>query len=439
MTNDPQNRVSFHTLGCRLNQAESAALMDAFRRRGWRIVSFEEPADLCVINTCSVTHVSEQKCRQAIRAAIRRHPGARIVVTGCYAELAPAALGKIPGVDRVVGTAEKMRLPDLLTRGDSAGETGPSRRNGPEPFTQEGAADDPQSTRAHLKIQDGCSFVCSYCIVPRARGPARSRLLADVEREARELAACGYREIVLTGVNIGTYRDGDRRLRDVLDRLAAVEGIERIRISSVEPATAEEEVLERMAANRRICRHLHLPLQSGDDRILERMRRKYRVRQYESFVNRAVERIPGLAVGADVIVGFPGEDGEAFERTRSLVERLPLAYLHVFSFSPRPGTPAAAYPDRPDPRVISQRAGILRELSARKRTAFAEGHLGRELDVLFEDRDAAGRPRGLTDNYLRVSADGGAAASENDLGRVRATSVLDGGALAGELLEGTLR
>lgn len=398
-------RAAFTSLGCRLNHTEAAAWAGQFADKGYTIVPWGEPAEVAVINTCSVTHRAEAHCRNIVRRALRDSPDAFVVVAGCYAQSDFEALSKIPGVDLIVGTEYKDTFADYLDR----------PRKLPDPVVLHSARISREefevpstgrydSTRANLKVQDGCDFFCSFCIIPYTRGRERSRRYADLMREARELADGGYRELVLTGVNIGRYENRGKTLADVADGLEEVPGVDRIRITSIEPTTVEERLLRGMAGEGKLCRYLHLPVQSGDDGVLSGMGRRYTAEEYGEFAERAAASVPGLGLGTDVIVGFPGETDAAFARTRRVLAGLPFAYYHVFSYSPRAGTKAAQSPDRLPPEVIAERSRALREDSDRRRREFAASHLGRTVEVLFEQQDRSGRWTGLTDSYLRVGA-----------------------------------
>ncbi len=397
-------RASFHTLGCRLNQAETATIGATFAARGYSIVEYGAETDVCVINTCSVTESAEAKCRQAVRAVLRHSPQAYVVVTGCYAQVGVEALRHMTGVDLIVGTEHKMRLVELidLPQKSDQPQVVHSQKISRGDFTVEGVGDYPDHTRANVKIQDGCNFACAFCIIPFTRGGARSRTLDDIVREAYGLVERGHRELVLTGVNIGTYSSAGYDLLGVLQALERVDGLERLRISSIEPTTVPEAVVEWMTTSSKLCPYLHVPVQSGDDQVLQRMKRRYTRAEFVAFVERVVTWVPDVCLGTDVMVGFPGEDAGAFTNTRALLADLPLAYCHVFSYSARPHTYAQRYTDPVPPQVIQERSRILRELSGRKKAAFYRQYVGQTLRVLFEQREDSGLYTGFSDNYIKV-------------------------------------
>lgn len=400
-------RASFYTLGCRLNQAETASISATFAARGYTIVDMETETDLHIINTCSVTEGAEAKCRQAVRAVLRRSPHAYVVVTGCYAQVGVEALRRIEGLDLIVGTEDKMRLVELIGSPEKQGQAQVvhSRKISRDDFTIDVVGDYSGQTRANLKIQDGCNFACAFCIIPFTRGGARSRKLDDIVREADGLVARGHQEIVLTGVNIGTYTCDGHDLLHVLQALEAVAGLERIRISSIEPTTISDALLDWMATSRKLCSYLHIPIQSGDDQVLARMKRHYTGAEFAAFVARVVDRIPDICLGTDVMVGFPGEDDLAFSRTRALLADLPLAYFHVFSYSERPHTYAQRYSDHVPPPLVRERSRMLRELSVRQKAAFYRRFVGRTVRVLFERREAHGLYTGFSDNYIKAGVE----------------------------------
>lgn len=404
-------KVALYTFGCRLNQAETATLHRQFLTKGYEITDDPMSADLFVVNTCTLTSPATSKCRRKIRSIIRRNPDACVAAIGCYAQTDAEALQNIKGLDYIVGTADKLRLLDVI----------PSPAKLPEPLTVkspvasdtfriEGAGHYPWNTRANIKIQEGCDFVCAFCIVPRSRGRARSREFSDIVAEAKELAALGHRELIVTGVNVGAYRDRGRSLADLLRALTDVDGLDRIRLSSIEPTTIEMDVVDQMAAGGKLCPYLHVPLQSGDSGILRRMRRKYDAEAYKRFVETVLDRVPDVGLGTDVLVGFPGEDDAAFEKSLEMVRDLPYTHVHVFSFSARPRTAAFMMNDRVSPAVVRKRSAEMQTLAETKKTEFYSAQNGKTLRVLFEERDAADRFAGFSDNYVRVAVE-----SQNDL------------------------
>jgi threonylcarbamoyladenosine tRNA methylthiotransferase MtaB len=421
--------VAFATLGCKLNQYDTTEIQALLEAGGFRTVPFETPAQVYVINTCTVTARADYSDRQAIRRAVARNPGAVVVVTGCYAQTNPDAVAAIPGVDLVLGTQDKYALPGLLDQARKRARplvrvsdvfaaralpAIPVRR-----FT-------PGYTRAFVKVQDGCQHRCSFCIVPFARGGSRSQAVEVVVEQIEGLVGAGYAEVVLTGVDLGHYGwDLSPRatLAALVRRLLDIRGLAWLRLSSVLPAYFTEELVELVVGDRRVCRHLHVPLQSGADRVLRAMRRPYTARMYRRLIERLAETIPDLGLGADVITGFPGETDADFEATEALVEALPFTYLHVFSYSDRRGTEAARGPAaRVSPETIRQRTARLRHLGAAKQLRFRRAQLGRELPVLvLEHREReTGRLVGLTDNYLELAFPGPDALMRG-FARVRAT------------------
>ncbi|MGC8834075.1 MAG: tRNA (N(6)-L-threonylcarbamoyladenosine(37)-C(2))-methylthiotransferase MtaB [Armatimonadota bacterium] len=386
-------------MGCKVNQYESARIAEELWERGFDIAEGDEPLDVCVVNTCSVTQVAAAKSRNAIRRIRRRCPRALIVVTGCGTEADRSAVESVPEIDLVVANREKDRIADYILE-RFAGQRGILL---PHPRLGEGFLYNNGRVRALLKVQDGCDNFCSYCIIPYTRGKPRSRPAQDVLEEAKRLAEAGYREVVVTGICIGTYNSGGRRLTDLLKQLARIEGIERIRLSSIEPGDVDEALVELLRTEPRVCRHLHLPLQSGDDDILRAMNRPYTAAEYIRILDCVRSAVPELAVTTDVIVGFPGETEEQFRRTMELVESLRFAKVHVFPFSPRQGTPAAEMPNQVPQKEKDRRVHELISVSQRLQRDFAEGYVGRQVDVLVEGaRPKDGWAEGLTDTYLRV-------------------------------------
>ena len=399
-------RASLHTLGCRLNQAETAVLESRLRGDGYDLVAFGEPTDLLVVNTCSVTDEAERTCRYVIRKTLKHSPEAFIAVTGCYAQTGVRALQTIPGIDLIVGNQDKWNLPDFLPRHEDL-----KKHIAPEVFHTRSidrgdfvlpAFGEPDSTRALLKIQDGCNVMCSFCLIPFARGHERSRLVDDILREAESLAAGGFQEVVLTGVNLGRFHQNGVDLVGLIERLEAIDGLRRIRISSIEPTTVTDVLLEFMASSKKLCPYLHVPLQSGDDSILSAMNRPYSAKNYTTLIERATRLVPRLGLGTDLMVGFPGESEQAFQGTLQLAADLPFAYFHVFTYSERPGTAAARLSVKVGVDTARRRAKVLADLSNRKRIAFAKRWIGSTVDVLFESGHAEGLRMGTTDHFLKV-------------------------------------
>jgi threonylcarbamoyladenosine tRNA methylthiotransferase MtaB len=384
-------RVAFRTLGCRLNQAETAMLAGQFEALGFEVTRDAADADVVVLHSCAVTRSAEHEGLRLVRQARRRGQRQLLVFTGCGVAVASPDVLRDAGVDLVVPQRDKADLPARVAAalGDPAA---PPVRALPR-FT---------TTRALVKVQDGCDFRCTYCIVPDARGGPRSRPFDEVLAEAHALAATGYREIILTGVNVACYRDGGRTLTDLVRGIARDPAILRIRLSSIEPATTEHAIVDLAVAESKLCHTLHYPLQSGDAGILRAMRRRYTPEQYADAVQYALDRVPNLGLGADVITGFPGEDDRAFAATRAMLERFPFSNVHVFPYSERPGTPAAALPNSVPVAVRRARARDLIALASAKRSAFAAALIGREVSVLAEHRAADGVARGWTGEYLEA-------------------------------------
>ncbi len=398
-----KKKVAFHTLGCKLNFAETSTIARSFPDDRYERVSPDSDADIFVINTCSVTDTADRKCRQAIRSIINRNPDAFIAVVGCYAQLRPDEAASIEGVDLVLGTYEKF---DIASYAENLG-----RMKAPEVHSCEGI--DTQGfipswsagdrTRSFLKVQDGCDYRCSYCTVPLARGRSRNPFISEIADEARAITESGVKEIVLTGVNVGDFgKSTGESLYDLLGALVRINGLERLRLSSVEPDLLTDDIIDLAAHEPVLMPHFHMPLQSGSDRILGLMRRRYRRDVFRNRVMRITERIPGAGIGADVITGFPGETDDDFEDTFQFLEELPLSYLHVFAFSPRPGTPAASMPGTLTRAEKEKRSRKLIRLSQSRRMNFMQKASGTVTDVLLEKRNSEGMIAGLTGNYIRT-------------------------------------
>ena len=427
-------RIAFATVGCRLNQFETDALRGKALAEGHQIVPFAAAADAYVINTCTITAEADADSRRLARQAVRRNPSALVAVTGCYAQAAPEAVAAIPGVDLILGNGEKSQLVahlrDARKNGGARLFVGDARDRGK--VDDYGPGIDPDRTRAFLKVQDGCNYRCSFCIVPEVRGGNRSLEPDRILEEIGRLNAAGFPEIVLTGIHLGTYgRDLSEptSLTALCLRIASLDEAPRIRLSSLDPHEVKPDLIRLLAESPRFCRHLHLPLQSGDEGILRRMRRGHTAAQFRELTERLAAEVPGIAVSGDVIVGFPGEDDEAFRRTYDLVTALPMAGLHVFSYSRRPGTEAAAHPHQVSKAVKAERSRALRALAARKAHAFRRRFLGETLVVVVLDREGPdGLLEGLSDNYLPVWFSGDPSL-RGGIARVRAEAVTGRGLL----------
>lgn len=401
-------KVAITTLGCKTNQFESAAMTEQLLEAGYQIVPFAESADIYIINSCSVTARTDAETRRLIRRARRKNPLARVVATGCYAQVAAGDLERMPELDAVLGNREKQDIVDLL---DTEGILVSDIAQGGETETLK-LSSFAEHTRAFLQIQNGCNSFCSYCIVPYARGRSRSVAVEEVLQGVRDLAGNGYREVVLTGIHLGAYGldlKPAESLAGLLRMIDRQELVPRLRIGSVEPNEVSDELLALMAGSDRICPHLHLPLQSGSDSVLERMGRRYTAGFFRELTGRVTSALPDAFMGADLIAGFPGESEADFNQTRQLLEELPLSDLHVFPFSSRPGTVAAGMAGQLPAQVIKERAAILRKLAEQKKRAFLERFIGREVDVLVQAHDSrTGHCRGLSRNYIEVSFRGSA-------------------------------
>jgi threonylcarbamoyladenosine tRNA methylthiotransferase MtaB len=420
-------KIAFETFGCRLNQAETATLSRQFLARGYEVTDDPLTADLYVVNTCNLTSQATSKCRRKIRSVIRRNPDACVAAIGCYAQTDADNLREIEGLDYIVGTADKLRLAELIPEPVKLPEAQVvNSRPDRDTFTIETTGYYPWNTRANIKIQEGCDFVCAFCIVPRSRGRARSREFDDILRETRALVDAGHREIVITGVNIGTYRDGRYTMADVLSAMADVDGLDRIRLSSIEPTTIQDEVVAQMAGGGKLCPYMHVPAQSGDDGVLAAMRRRYDTAEFRGFIEDAIARVPGLGLGTDIIVGFPGESETAYRNSRELMASLPWTNIHVFSFSSRPRTSAHNMPDKLTKETIRERSEEMHRIADRKKAEFYGNQEGRVLRTLFEEQDSAGNWLGFTDNYTKVAVSGEKELS-NQLLPVRITGLLHTG------------
>lgn len=404
-------KVAYYTLGCKLNYSETSTIARDLEKEGFEKVPFGQPADLFVINTCSVTDNADKKCRQVVRQAQRANPEGFVAVVGCYAQLQPEEIAAIPGVDLVLGASEKFRLSDYLDNleKNDFGQVHSCEIGQADFYVGSYAIGD--RTRAFLKVQDGCDYKCTYCTIPLARGISRSDTLENVLANAREIAGQGIREIVLTGVNIGDYGKGEfgnkkheHTFLELVQALDAVPGIARFRISSIEPNLLRNETIDFVAASKRFVPHFHIPLQSGSNEMLNRMRRRYLRELYVERVSRIKQTMPQACIGVDVIVGFPGETEAHFMETYEFLHGLEVSYLHVFTYSERPDTPAAEMEGVVPQKERSRRSKMLRSLSDKKRRAFYRSQLGRACTVLFEGENKKGYIHGFTENYVKVKA-----------------------------------
>lgn len=408
----PAKRVALATLGCKVNQYESAALEQLFRERGYTVVDFDSVADVYVINTCTVTHLGDRKSRQLIRRAGRVNPDALVVVTGCYAQTAPDEVLEVDGVDLVVGSGNRASIVDLVENAAKGRKVKAVQDIARCRQFEELPGEMHQGrVRAYLKIQEGCENFCSYCIVPYARGPLRSRAPESVLDAVRALVDKGFKEIVLTGIHTGAYgrERGDIDLVRLLEKIAGVPGLARLRLSSVEPNDVTPELLDLLVSGPPFCQHLHIPLQSGDDTILKKMKRRYDTAFYRHLLEKVREKMPCASVTTDVMVGFPGEREEHFANTRDFIRDMRFSGLHVFKYSPRRGTPAARMPDQVKPGVKDARSKELIALGRELARAFAMQYLEKIVEVLLEPASPGVQGynlEGLTGNYVRVLVNG---------------------------------
>lgn len=403
-------RVAFYTLGCKVNQYETEALEELFINEGYKVVDFSSLADVYVINTCTVTHFGDSKSRQAIRRAKRTNPEAVVAALGCYAQVSSEEVMAVQGVDIVAGTADKSRIVELVEQ--ARDKMQPIKRV--RDFARDEAFEELElkkshkdRTRAFVKVQEGCRQFCTYCIIPYARGPLRSRPAEGVMGQVKGLVALGYREVVLTGIHITSYGadlDTGIDLLELIKRVHEIPGLDRIRLSSLEPTYITPGFIADIVRLKKVCRHFHLSLQSGCDDTLKRMKRRYTTAEYREIVQRLKRASPGVAVTTDVMVGFPGETGTEFNKTYEFLERLGLYNMHIFKYSPRKGTPAAAFADQISAGDKDKRSNALIELAARCRNKFHNSFIGESLEVLYERRNnvAKGHYEGFTDNYIRV-------------------------------------
>ena len=396
-------KAAYYTLGCKLNFAETSTIGKVLAEQGVRKVRAGEKADICVVNTCSVTELADKKCRQAIRRISKQHPGAFIVVTGCYAQLKPEEVAHIEGVDLVLGAEQKLEILQYLDNiaKKEEGTIVASQSKDIRTFSPSCSADD--RTRHFLKVQDGCDYYCSYCTIPFARGRSRNGTIASMIEQAKEVASKGGKEILLTGVNIGDFgKSTGETFISLIQALDEVEGITRYRISSIEPNLITDEVIDFVASSKRFAPHFHIPLQSGSDAVLKLMRRRYDTALFRHKIEKIKKLMPHAFIGVDVIVGTRGETDEYFEEARTFIESLDISQLHVFSYSERPGTQALKIEYVVDPKTKHTRSQKLLDMSESKLQAFYESHIGNDANVLFEHTRKEGMMHGFTENYIKV-------------------------------------
>ncbi len=406
---------NFHiiTLGCKVNQFESEGIKQCLETAGWKTAEAGEPADLCIINTCAVTGKASMQARQAVRKAVRSNPGAQIVVTGCYAQTEADEIKKIEGVHRIIGHGDKHLIPEMVSeRLKAVLPVSICRDISRERVFRQFAASAGNRARPFLKIQDGCDAFCSYCIVPYARGRSRSMPPKDVLNYMEHLEKSGYHEVVLTGIHLGCYGTDlspETDLEELLDLICISKPIDRVRLSSIEPHELTSGIIRKAASSQIFCRHFHIPLQSGDDRILERMRRPYTNAFFRDLVFNIHEAMPDAAIGVDILAGFPGESEKAFENTYELIKDLPVTYLHVFPFSSRKGTLADKFGDKVPNEAVKERCRRMRELGYDKKKTFYEKFIGKTLDAIIEQTVIGENDmvKGTTSNYIPVFVSGG--------------------------------
>ncbi|NLT96365.1 MAG: tRNA (N(6)-L-threonylcarbamoyladenosine(37)-C(2))-methylthiotransferase MtaB [Clostridia bacterium] len=400
-------KVAFYTLGCKVNQNETEALGALFKEHNYQVVDFDDVADVYVINTCTVTHLGDRKSRQIIRRAIHNNPQALIVVTGCYAQTSPGEVAKIPGVDLIIGTRDRARMVELVQEHQKG--------SAPESYVNDiSKAQDFENlpvdrlinrTRAYLKVQEGCEQFCTYCIIPYARGPSRSRSVESALNEAGKLVEAGFKELILTGIHLGYYgKDlgGNIDLVYLCRELLAKTGIQRLRLSSIESTEISDELIDLMAEEPRFCPHLHIPLQSGDDDILKAMHRPYTTDDYRKIVEKLRTRIPDIGISADIMVGFPGEREENFAKSYAFVKEMGFMGLHVFKYSPRKGTPASEMTEQVSAQDKEKRSKEMLKLAEQGFRAFARKYIDKTMDVLVETTFPQGGWEGHTANFIRV-------------------------------------
>ena len=435
-------KIAFYTLGCKVNQSDTASMEGIFRRAGYEVVDFGSPADVYLINTCVVTNTGQRKSRQIINRAVRHNPLSLIVVTGCYPQTAPEEVRAIAGVDVIIGNQERARIVELVEQALENKQTeildNVQKMTVDTKFEELGVGTETDKTRAFLKIQEGCNQYCTYCIIPYARGPLRSRSLESIRSEVAKLVEAGYKEVVLIGIHLGCYgkelaKEGKHiTLYDAVQAVLSVEGMCRVRLGSLESVEVEPRLLELMATEPRLCKHLHLPLQSGCDKILQAMHRPYDTARFTQLLQQIRAQVPDVAVTTDIIVGFPGETEEDFATTLAFAEKCGFAKMHIFPYSKRKGTPAEKMPNQVDEAVKGERAARLAAVDEKLHQAMLKQMVGKTEEVLFEQPVDAVHMEGLCGPYLRVVVPGTSELA-NTIANVKITGIVDDW-LTGELV-----
>ena len=429
-------KVAFYTLGCKVNQYETEAMLELFEKEGYEKAETEDYEDVYVINTCTVTHMSDRKSRQYIRRMKKKNPDAIIAVVGCYSQVSPEEILSIDEVNLVMGTNDRKKIVEEVKKIDASRKVSTvDDIMKVKAFEEIEINKTNGKTRAFMKIQDGCDRYCSYCIIPYARGRVRSRDLESIVKEVENLASNGYKEVVLTGIHVASYgkdiKDSDIKLLDVIKQINDIEGIERIRLSSVEPILFTDEFVEAVSTMDKVCPHYHLSLQSGCDETLKRMKRRYTTEEYKAIVDRLRAAIPNVSITTDVIVGFPGETNEEFDKTYEFLKDIELTHMHVFKYSPRKGTPAATMENQVDPSTKHDRSEKLLQLNEENFNKFGQKMLDKEFNVLFEQKVGDNKYEGLTENYVKVIVE-----SDNDISeQILKVKIKD---VKNEFLEGIL-
>ena len=433
-------KVAFHTLGCKLNFSETSSIARSCEDEGYEKVDFKEKADIYVLNTCSVTENADKECKRLVRQVLKINSEAFVVIIGCFAQLKPEEIAKYEGVDLVLGATEKFKLPSYLNdlSKQEIAEIHSCEIEDANFF--ESAYSIGDRTRAFLKVQDGCDYKCTYCTIPLARGISRSDQLENILKNAKEISDKEIKEIVLTGVNIGDYGKGEfgnkkhkHTFLDLVKALDDVKGISRLRISSIEPNLLKNETIDFVSNSKIFVPHFHIPLQSGSDELLKRMKRRYQTTLYKDRITHIKDKMPDCCIGVDVIVGFPGETEELFQETYNLLNELNISYLHVFTYSERANTEAATMKDFVDKNVRHQRSKMLRILSAKKKRAFYENNIGTIRTVLFEHDNKDGFIQGFTENYVKVKVDYDPGLRNQSI-KVKLNDFADDGIILGEIL-----